>query len=78
MQSRQRIQGIVVQPTQFQKHMLFNLEEAMYFRCSRITQAAIVVAFIADSSHNKFMIICFSNDLSNLRTCVRQMLSMLK
>lgn len=78
MQSGQRIQGIVVQPTRFQKHMTLNLEEAMYFRCSRITQAAIVVAFIADSSHNKFMIICFSKDLSNLRTCVRQKLSMLK
>ncbi len=72
MQSGQGIQGIVVQPTHFQRHMTSNFERAMYFLCSRITQAAIVVAFIADSSHNKFMIICFSNDLSSLHTSVRQ------
>jgi len=37
-----------------------------YFRASRITQAPIVEAGIADSSHRRFIIICLSRGASNL------------
>ena len=47
--------------------------ESKYFLFSRETQAAMVAALIADSSHNKFMISCFSNGFNNLRIRVRPM-----